>query len=196
MSKKDLQHYRWCGNISLKNTNVCSGLEFLTFCLIHNTDVSFCCDRIYENLPEVRRRREEERRKAEYQSYRLNARLYNKVARAAFSSRNLWLKADRFLPFLALTLWNISPWVKWLTGCFSLDISENQEPSTGQENSLELIKQTTPPSYDLVPESGEIYWTLQHKTEHTQFYELISVYFLSCKTETWTMCCFFIKVIL
>lgn len=36
---------------------------------------------IYENLPEVRRRREEERRKVEYQSYRLNARLYNKRIR-------------------------------------------------------------------------------------------------------------------
>lgn len=35
--------------------------------------------RIYENLPEVQRRREEERRKAEYRSYRLNAELYNKV---------------------------------------------------------------------------------------------------------------------
>lgn len=35
--------------------------------------------RIYENLPEVQRRREEERRRAEYRSYRLNAQLYNKV---------------------------------------------------------------------------------------------------------------------
>ncbi|XP_075963431.1 ALMS1 centrosome and basal body associated protein isoform X2 [Anarhichas minor] len=33
---------------------------------------------IYESLPEVQRRREEERRIAEYRSYRLNARLYNK----------------------------------------------------------------------------------------------------------------------
>ncbi|XP_029900261.1 uncharacterized protein alms1 isoform X2 [Myripristis murdjan] len=33
---------------------------------------------IYENLPEVQRRREEERRKVEYRSYRLNAQLYNK----------------------------------------------------------------------------------------------------------------------
>ncbi|XP_078133733.1 ALMS1 centrosome and basal body associated protein isoform X2 [Sander vitreus] len=33
---------------------------------------------IYENLPEVQRRREEERRRAEYRSYRLNAQLYNK----------------------------------------------------------------------------------------------------------------------
>ncbi|KAM4625961.1 uncharacterized protein alms1 [Polymixia lowei] len=33
---------------------------------------------IYEKLPEVQRRREEERRKAEYHSYRLNAQLYNK----------------------------------------------------------------------------------------------------------------------
>lgn len=35
--------------------------------------------RIYENLPEVQRRKEEERRKAEYRTYRLNAQLYNKV---------------------------------------------------------------------------------------------------------------------
>ncbi|KAK9534246.1 hypothetical protein VZT92_009303 [Zoarces viviparus] len=34
--------------------------------------------RIYESLPEVVRRREEERRMAEYRSYRLNAQLYNK----------------------------------------------------------------------------------------------------------------------
>ncbi|XP_045918150.1 uncharacterized protein alms1 isoform X4 [Micropterus dolomieu] len=33
---------------------------------------------IYDNLPEVQRRKEEERRKAEYRSYRLNAQLYNK----------------------------------------------------------------------------------------------------------------------
>ncbi|XP_068573682.1 mucin-4 [Cebidichthys violaceus] len=33
---------------------------------------------IYETLPEVQRRRDEERRKAEYRSYRLNAQLYNK----------------------------------------------------------------------------------------------------------------------
>lgn len=39
----------------------------------------YLCSRIYETLPEVQRRREEERRKAEYQSYRLNAQLYNKV---------------------------------------------------------------------------------------------------------------------
>ncbi|KAM9842284.1 uncharacterized protein alms1 [Aulostomus maculatus] len=32
---------------------------------------------IYENLPEVQRRREEQRRQTEYRSYRLNARLYN-----------------------------------------------------------------------------------------------------------------------
>lgn len=39
----------------------------------------FLSARIYDSLPEVQRRREEERRKAEYQSYRLNAQLYNKV---------------------------------------------------------------------------------------------------------------------
>ncbi|XP_016535891.1 uncharacterized protein alms1 isoform X2 [Poecilia formosa] len=46
---------------------------------------------IYENLPEVRRRREEERRKAEYQTYRLNAKLYNKrVRNRVLSRRTAW----------------------------------------------------------------------------------------------------------
>ena len=35
--------------------------------------------RIYSQLPEVQRRREEEKRKAEYGAYRLNAQLFNKV---------------------------------------------------------------------------------------------------------------------
>lgn len=35
--------------------------------------------RKYAQLPEVQRRREEERRQAEYRSYRLNAQLFNKV---------------------------------------------------------------------------------------------------------------------
>ncbi|KAM4723422.1 uncharacterized protein FYW61_014177 [Anableps anableps] len=46
---------------------------------------------IYENLPEVRRRREEEKRKAEYQSYRLNAKLYNKrIRNRILSRRTAW----------------------------------------------------------------------------------------------------------
>ncbi|XP_043999618.1 uncharacterized protein alms1 [Gambusia affinis] len=46
---------------------------------------------IYENLPEVRRRKEEERRKAEYQSYRLNAKLYNKrVRNRVLGRRTAW----------------------------------------------------------------------------------------------------------
>lgn len=35
--------------------------------------------RIYAQLPEVQKRKEEERRKAEYNTYRLNAQLFNKV---------------------------------------------------------------------------------------------------------------------
>lgn len=35
--------------------------------------------RIYEQLPEVRKRREEEKRKSEYNSYRLKAQLYKMV---------------------------------------------------------------------------------------------------------------------
>ncbi|KAM8916102.1 uncharacterized protein alms1 isoform 2-T2 [Spinachia spinachia] len=46
---------------------------------------------IYETLPEVQRRREEERRKAEYRSYRLNAQLYNKrITNHVLGRRTLW----------------------------------------------------------------------------------------------------------
>ncbi|XP_034432635.1 uncharacterized protein alms1 [Hippoglossus hippoglossus] len=46
---------------------------------------------IYENLPEVQRRKEEERRKAEYRSYRLNAQLYNKrITTRVLSRRTAW----------------------------------------------------------------------------------------------------------
>ncbi|XP_047200695.1 uncharacterized protein alms1 [Girardinichthys multiradiatus] len=46
---------------------------------------------IYENLPEVQRRREEEKRKAEYQSYRLNAQLYNKrITNLVLGRRAAW----------------------------------------------------------------------------------------------------------
>ncbi|KAK7904118.1 hypothetical protein WMY93_016725 [Mugilogobius chulae] len=46
---------------------------------------------IYENLPEVRRRKEEERRQAEYKSYRLNAQLYNKrVTNRVLGRRSAW----------------------------------------------------------------------------------------------------------
>ncbi|XP_041827703.1 platelet binding protein GspB isoform X2 [Melanotaenia boesemani] len=46
---------------------------------------------IYENLPEVRRRREEERRKADYQSYRLNAELYSKtITNRVLGRRTAW----------------------------------------------------------------------------------------------------------
>ncbi|XP_041809058.1 uncharacterized protein alms1 isoform X2 [Chelmon rostratus] len=46
---------------------------------------------IYENLPEVQRRREEERRRAEYRSYRLNAQLYNKrITSHVLGRRTTW----------------------------------------------------------------------------------------------------------
>ncbi|XP_060918987.1 serine-rich adhesin for platelets [Labrus mixtus] len=46
---------------------------------------------IYESLPEVQRRREEERRKAEYRSYRLNAQLYNKrITGHVLGRRTAW----------------------------------------------------------------------------------------------------------
>nr|XP_046268644.1 uncharacterized protein alms1 isoform X2 [Scatophagus argus] len=46
---------------------------------------------IYETLPEVQRRREEERRKAEYRSYRLNAQLYNKrITSRVLGRRTAW----------------------------------------------------------------------------------------------------------
>ncbi|XP_068194203.1 streptococcal hemagglutinin [Antennarius striatus] len=46
---------------------------------------------IYENLPEVQRRKQEERRKAEYRSYRLNAQLYNKrITNRVLGRRTAW----------------------------------------------------------------------------------------------------------
>ncbi|CAI5695559.1 unnamed protein product [Oreochromis niloticus] len=46
---------------------------------------------IYENLPEVQRRREEERRKAEYHTYRLNAQLFNKrITNWVLGRRSAW----------------------------------------------------------------------------------------------------------
>ncbi|KAG7509890.1 hypothetical protein JOB18_007338 [Solea senegalensis] len=46
---------------------------------------------IYESLPEVQRRKEEERRKAEYKSYRLNAQLYNKrITNHVLGRRTAW----------------------------------------------------------------------------------------------------------
>ncbi|XP_076002824.1 ALMS1 centrosome and basal body associated protein isoform X2 [Genypterus blacodes] len=44
---------------------------------------------IYESLPEVQRRKEEERRKAEYRSYRLNAQLYNKIITSRVLGRRI-----------------------------------------------------------------------------------------------------------
>ncbi|XP_068436827.1 serine-rich adhesin for platelets [Clinocottus analis] len=47
--------------------------------------------RIYESLPEVQSRKEEERRKAEYRSYRLNAQLYNKrITNHVLGRRTAW----------------------------------------------------------------------------------------------------------
>ncbi|XP_074547750.1 uncharacterized protein alms1 isoform X2 [Halichoeres trimaculatus] len=46
---------------------------------------------IYQSLPEVQQRREEERRKAEYRSYRLNAQLYNKrITSRVLGRRTAW----------------------------------------------------------------------------------------------------------
>ncbi|XP_070776864.1 serine-rich adhesin for platelets [Enoplosus armatus] len=46
---------------------------------------------IYESLPEVQRRKEEERRRAEYRSYRLNAQLYNKrITSRVLGRRTAW----------------------------------------------------------------------------------------------------------
>ncbi|XP_047183306.1 uncharacterized protein alms1 isoform X1 [Scophthalmus maximus] len=46
---------------------------------------------IYENLPEVKRRREEDRRRAEYRSYRLNAQIYNKrITNRVLGRRPAW----------------------------------------------------------------------------------------------------------
>ncbi|XP_029982902.1 mucin-17 isoform X2 [Sphaeramia orbicularis] len=46
---------------------------------------------IYENLPEVQIRREEERRKAQYRTYRLNAQIYNKrITNHVLGRRTAW----------------------------------------------------------------------------------------------------------
>ncbi|XP_056868006.1 mucin-19 isoform X2 [Takifugu flavidus] len=46
---------------------------------------------IYNNLPEVRKRREEQRRRAQYDTYRLNARLYNKrITSHVLGRRTAW----------------------------------------------------------------------------------------------------------
>ncbi|KAE8290400.1 Alstrom syndrome protein 1 [Larimichthys crocea] len=45
---------------------------------------------IYENLPEVQRRREDERRRAEYRSNRLNAQLFNKRITGRLLGRRAW----------------------------------------------------------------------------------------------------------
>ncbi|KAM7376329.1 hypothetical protein PAMP_006070 [Pampus punctatissimus] len=46
---------------------------------------------IYDNLPEIQRKKEEERRKAEYRSYRLNAQLYNKrITNRVLGRRTAW----------------------------------------------------------------------------------------------------------
>ncbi|XP_075873486.1 centrosome-associated protein ALMS1-like [Nelusetta ayraudi] len=46
---------------------------------------------IYESLPEVQRRRADQRRKAEYELYRLNARLYNKkITSRVVNRRTAW----------------------------------------------------------------------------------------------------------
>ncbi|XP_039993980.1 uncharacterized protein alms1 isoform X2 [Xiphias gladius] len=51
---------------------------------------------IYETLPEVQRRREEERRKAEYRSYRLNAQRYNKrITDRVLGRRTAWRWSSR-----------------------------------------------------------------------------------------------------
>lgn len=77
--------------------------------------------RIYESLPEVQRRRADQRRKAEYELYRLNARLYNKVGHEANRrySRRSKVRADEFYRLVSV-------------------LSENHQPSREQKNSLEL----------------------------------------------------------
>lgn len=75
--------------------------------------------RIYNNLPEVRKRREEERRREQYDSYRLKAQLYNKVgppAGQAEQQRVGLMEATNDV----------------------LCLSENHQPCPGQKNGVAL----------------------------------------------------------
>lgn len=84
---------------------------------------SHVISRIYNNLPEVRKRREEERRRAQYDSYRLNAQLYNKVGLIQADG------ADR-----KLICWNLTE------GNKCLRVSENHQSCPGQKNCMAVIK--------------------------------------------------------
>lgn len=85
--------------------------------------------RIYESLPEVQRRRADQQRKAQYEFYRLNARLYNKVGHEA--------------PVLPL-LPQVKGQSRRIYKCLSF--LENHEPSAEQKNGLELNRnQAQPP---------------------------------------------------
>lgn len=46
--------------------------------------------RIYEQLPEVQRKREEEKRRLEYKSYRLRAQLFKKVSQSLSSIHQVY----------------------------------------------------------------------------------------------------------
>lgn len=59
--------------------------------------------RIYNNLPEVRKRREEERRREQYDSYRLKARLYNKVGPTRGGWSSGWRQQPMFYVFQRIT---------------------------------------------------------------------------------------------
>lgn len=48
--------------------------------------------RIYEQLPEVQKKREEEKRRSEYKSYRLRAQLYKKVSGISNVARAGWAR--------------------------------------------------------------------------------------------------------
>lgn len=121
--------------------------------------------RIYENLPEVQRRREEERRKAEYHTYRLNAQLFNKVQtpfvihvsvlralqldvpinkphafkleESCVLKQFVWLKLQMSLRLLAVSNCNVV-WIdQWL--CF-VSLLENHKQSPGQKISVAIIR--------------------------------------------------------
>lgn len=76
--------------------------------------------RIYDNLPEVRKRREEERRRAQYDSYRLKAQLYNKVGLSRATG----------------TCWSLKPQ--------TLFTSSRESPATSWAEELHGSDQNTP----------------------------------------------------
>lgn len=64
--------------------------------------------RIYEQLPEVQKKREEEKRKSEYKSYRLRAQLYKKVSGSSVQSGmdQVYWRKEKWRKHVACWVWS------------------------------------------------------------------------------------------